>query len=59
MKSKSDVKNAQVGLGLVGVSRGFFIVAIKLKETTASDLFRRLDSYSKQHKNNLNIRCNN
>ena len=26
-----------------------FIVTIKLKETTASDLFRRLNSYSKQH----------
>jgi TnpA family transposase len=26
-----------------------FIATIKLKETTASDLFRRLNSYSKQH----------
>jgi TnpA family transposase len=26
-----------------------FITTIKLKETTASDLFRRLNSYSKQH----------
>jgi TnpA family transposase len=26
-----------------------FIVTIELKETTASDLFRRLNSYSKQH----------
>jgi Tn3 transposase DDE domain len=26
-----------------------FIVTIKLKETTASDLYRRLNSYSKQH----------
>lgn len=26
-----------------------FVVTIKLKETTASDLFRRLNSYSKQH----------
>ena len=25
------------------------IATIKLKEVTASDLFRRLDSYSKQH----------
>lgn len=27
-----------------------FIVTIKLKEATASDIFRRLNSYSKQHK---------
>lgn len=27
-----------------------FIVTIKLKETTASDIFRRLNSYSKQHR---------
>jgi len=26
-----------------------FIATIKLKETTASDLFRRLNSYSKRH----------
>ena len=26
-----------------------FVVTIKLKETSASDLFRRLNSYSKQH----------
>jgi TnpA family transposase len=26
-----------------------FIATIKLKETTASDIFRRLNSYSKQH----------
>jgi TnpA family transposase len=26
-----------------------FIATIKLKETTASQLFRRLNSYSKQH----------
>jgi hypothetical protein len=26
-----------------------FITTIKLKETTASDIFRRLNSYSKQH----------
>ena len=26
-----------------------FIATIRLKETTASDLFRRLNSYSKQH----------
>ena len=27
-----------------------FIATIKLKETTASDIFRRLNSYSKQHR---------
>ena len=32
-----------------GTTSCAFIATIKLKETTASDIFRRLNSYSKQH----------
>jgi hypothetical protein len=31
------------------------IVTIKLKESTASDIFRRLNSYSRQHRDRANL----